>query len=291
MHTWRLAKATLTIADRPLVMGIVNVTPDSFSDGGQFATADLAIARGLEMVSQGADIVDVGGESTRPGAAPVPLELELQRVVPVVMGLSRQTAVPISVDTSKAKVARQCLQCGAQIVNDVTALAGDAEMLAVARDFEAGVVLMHMQGTPATMQHNPHYEDVFSDLIKFFRQRLRACTRAGIAAQRVVLDPGIGFGKTLEHTLTLLARLEEFQKLGRPILLGVSRKGFIGQLTGRSRPERLLGSVATACYAAARGAVQIVRVHDVAETRDAMTICGKIRELRRQPRKRKEDQA
>jgi dihydropteroate synthase len=288
MVLWRLPKHTLTIGERPLVMGIVNVTPDSFSDGGQFASADEAIAHGLELVRRGADLLDVGGESTRPGATPVPVEEELRRVAPVVEGLAAQTTVPISIDTSKAAVAHHCLQNGAQIINDVTALAGDADMPVVAKDFGAGVVLMHMQGTPATMQINPQYGDVVADLLRFFRRRLAACDRAGIDRERLVIDPGIGFGKAQEHTLTLLARLEEFQRLGRPVLLGVSRKGYIGLILGKPRHERLLGSVATLCYAVARGAVQIVRVHDVAQTRDAVTVCARIREFRKQAPKRKE---
>jgi dihydropteroate synthase len=285
---WRLATRTMTIGERPLVMGIVNVTPDSFSDGGRYDIADKAIAHGLELVRQGADLLDVGGESTRPGAAPVSVDEELRRVLPVVRTLAQETSVPVSVDTSKAQVARQCLEGGAQAINDVTALTGDPDMTAVVKDFGAGVVLMHMQGTPATMQINPHYGDVVADLLRFFRRRMTACDHAGIDRERVAIDPGIGFGKTLEHTLTLLARLEEFQRLGRPVLLGVSRKGFIGVIVGRPRHERVLGSVATLCYTVARGAVQIVRVHDVAETREALTLCGKIREFRKQPRNRKE---
>jgi dihydropteroate synthase len=289
MVLWRLAKQTLTIDELPLVMGIVNVTPDSFSDGGRFATADQAIAHGLELVEQGADLLDIGGESTRPGSTPVPEAEELRRVVPVVEALARQTRVPISVDTSKATVARQCLERGAQIINDVTALAGDLAMPALVQQFGAGAVLMHMQGTPATMQLNPQYRDVVADLLRFFRRRLAACAGAGIERERLALDPGIGFGKTQEHTLTLLARLEEFQRLGRPVLLGVSRKGYIGVVLNQPRDQRLIGSVATLGYAVARGAVQIVRVHDVAETRDAVTLCGKIREYRKQPARRKEN--
>jgi dihydropteroate synthase len=285
MVLWRLPKQALTVDERPLVMGIVNVTPDSFSDGGRFATAELAIAHGLELVEQGADLLDIGGESTRPGSAAVPVEEELQRVVPVVEALARQTTVPISVDTSKAAVARQCLERGAQIINDVTALAGDRAMPAVVQHFGAGVVLMHMQGTPATMQANPRYREVVGDLLKFFRRRLAACDRAGIDRECLAIDPGIGFGKTQEHTLTLLARLGEFQRLGRPVLLGVSRKGFIGLVLGKPRNQRLLGSLATACYAVAHGAVQIIRVHDVAETREAVTMCGRIREFRQPPGK------
>jgi dihydropteroate synthase len=290
MHVWHLREHTLTIAERPLVMGIVNITPDSFSDGGQFQTTDAAVAHGLALARDGADMLDIGGESTRPGAEPVSLEEELARVVPVVDALAGQISVPLSVDTSKAEVARQCLQRGARIINDVTALAGDPQMPAVAREFGAGVVLMHMQGTPQTMQRDPRYKDIIADLLRFFRQRLKACAAAGIPEERVALDPGIGFGKTLEHTLTTLARLGEFQKLGRPVMLGASRKGFLGQVTGRPRGERLIGSVAVACYAVAHGAAQIIRVHDVLETRDAVVLCGKIREFRKQPRRGKEEE-
>jgi dihydropteroate synthase len=281
MIAWRLAKQSLVIDERPLVMGILNVTPDSFSDGGLYDTPEIAIARGLAMAAQGADLIDVGGESTRPGATLVPLDVELARVVPVVKALTEQTVVPIAVDTSKAEVARQCLQRGAQAVNDVTALTGDQSMAMVVRDFAAGVVLMHMQGTPATMQVDPQYGDVVADISRYLRRRIKACVKAGIELERIVIDPGIGFGKTLEHTLTLLARLEELQKLKRPVLLGVSRKGFIGQIVDRPRSERVIGSVATVCYAMARGAVQIVRAHDVRETVEAARICGKIWEHRR----------
>jgi dihydropteroate synthase len=235
----------------------------------------------VELVAQGADLLDIGGESTRPGATPVPLEVELDRVVPVVGALARQTAVPISVDTYKAEVARQCLERGAQIINDVTALTGDPAMAEVARQFGAGVILMHMQGTPATMQLDPRYEDVVAEVLKYLRGRLKACLRAGIAAERIVIDPGIGFGKTVEHNLELLARLEEFQRLKRPVLLGVSRKGFSGMVLGRSLHDRLTGSIAIIGYAIGRGAVQIVRVHDVVQTRDAVVMCGKIREFRK----------
>jgi dihydropteroate synthase len=281
MTSWRLPKRTLTIGERPLVMGIVNVTPDSFSDGGQFKSTAAAVAHALELVKQGADLLDIGGESTRPGATPVPLDQELQRVVPVVEALAGKIKVPISVDTSKAAVARQCLKRGAEIINDVTALTGDPEMLEVAAESRAGVVLMHMLGTPATMQIDPRYRDVVGDLLRFFRRRLAACKRAGLQSERLVIDPGIGFGKTQEHTLTLLARLEEFQRLGRPVLLGVSRKGYIGLLIGKPRQERMIGTVATLCYAVARGAVQIVRVHDVAPVREALTIGAAIREHRK----------
>jgi dihydropteroate synthase len=279
MHEWHLPDRVLTIGVRPLVMGIVNVTPDSFSDGGLHASAEAAVAHGLRLVEQGADLLDIGGESTRPGSAPVPMEEELARVLPVVQGLRGQTAAPLSVDTSKAAVARACLAAGAQVVNDVTALRGDPDMAGVVRDARAGVVLMHMQGTPATMQLDPRYDDVVADVARFFQERLQAAADVGIAAGRVVLDPGIGFGKTAAHNLHLLARLETFQQFGRPVCLGVSRKGFLGRLLG-DRPvgQRLAGSLAAVCHAMARRAVQVVRVHDVAETRDAVMTLAAIDE-------------
>lgn len=276
MH-WHLSDRVLTVGRRPLVMGIVNVTPDSFSDGGQFASTDAAVAHGLALVREGADLLDIGGESTRPGAQPVSLDEELRRVVPVVAALAAQVVLPISVDTSKAEVARQSIAAGAQIVNDVTALRGDPGMGEVVRSSNAGVILMHMQGTPQTMQDAPHYDDVVADIGRFLEERLHDLAERGIAAERTALDPGIGFGKTLEHNLEILARLEEFQRLGRPVCLGISRKGFISQvLGGRARDERLAGSVAVACWAACRGSAQIVRVHDVRETADALRLIDAV---------------
>jgi dihydropteroate synthase len=253
-------------------MGIVNVTPDSFSDGGRYATTEAAVAHGLELVRQGADLLDVGGESTRPGSQPVSLDLELARVVPVVRALAGQTSVPLSVDTSKALVARQALAAGAHVVNDVTALRGDPDMAKVVRDFGAGVILMHMQGTPATMQLAPAYDDVIREVRGFLQERLQAAADVGIAGSQVVLDPGIGFGKTRQHNIELLARLGELQRLGRPVCLGVSRKGFLGKLLDRPLEERLAGSLAAACFALAHRAAGILRVHDVAETRDAVVV-------------------
>jgi dihydropteroate synthase len=276
-YHWTLPTATLAIGRRPLVMGIVNVTPDSFSDGGQHVSTEAAIAHGLELVRQGADLLDVGGESTRPGAAEVPLTQELERVLPVVEALAAHAGVPVSVDTSKAEVARRCLEHGAQVVNDVTAL-GDADMPVVVRDFRAGVVLMHMQGTPTTMQRDPRYDDVVRDIARFLRERLDQALAAGIETNQVVLDPGIGFGKTFEHNLELLARLDAFQALGRPLCLGVSRKGFLGKLLGRPVERRLAASLAAALYAMSRGAVQVVRVHDVEQTRDAVTVFAALEE-------------
>jgi dihydropteroate synthase len=269
---WHLRDRILYPGRRPLVLGIVNVTPDSFSDGGRFASADAAVAHGLSLVEQGADLLDVGGESTRPGSQPVPLDEELRRVIPVVRALAERTGAPISVDTSKAEVARQSLEAGAHIVNDVTALRGDPAMPEVVRSFQAGIILMHAQGTPATMQINPTYEDVVSEVVGFLEARLQALADLGIAGTRVVLDPGIGFGKTGEHNWELLRRLDELRRLGRPVCLGVSRKGFLGKLLGRPVGERLAGSLAVACHALGRGAVQVLRVHDVAETRDVVEV-------------------
>jgi len=278
MFEWRLTDCILKIGRRPLVMGIVNVTPDSFSDGGQYATAESAIAHGLQLTEDGADLLDIGGESTRPGAAPVPLEEELRRVVPVVAGLAAQTRVPLSVDTSKAEVACRCLESGARIINDVTALAGDPAMAEVALKHGCGVILMHMQGTPQTMQQAPHYEDVVAEIGQFFAQRLKWAAAAGITQEHIVLDPGIGFGKKGKHNLEILARLAEFQSLGRPVCLGVSRKALIGQILQRPVAQRLAGSLAALLFAQSRSAVQIVRVHDVRETRDAVEILAAIQE-------------
>ena len=279
MHLWQLTDRLLTIANRPLVLGIINVTPDSFSDGGKCLNVEAAVAKGLELVQHGADILDIGGESTRPGAGAVPLEEELRRVVPVVVGLVRQTAAPLSVDTSKAEVARSSLEAGAHIINDVTALAGDLEMMEVARESKAGVILMHMKGTPATMQVDPHYEDVVVEIGRFFEERLRVTAEAGIPPERIVLDPGIGFGKTSEHNLEILARLGEFQRFGRPVCLGVSRKGFVGRLlNNRPVERRLAGSLAALCHAMSHRAVQVVRVHDVEESRDAVNVVASIQE-------------
>ena len=272
---WRIARRELVI-DHPLVMGIVNTTPDSFSDGGQFLAPNAAINHGLELIAQGADLLDVGGESTRPGSVPVPLEEELRRVLPVVRGLVAQTAVPISVDTSKSEVARQCLAAGAAIINDVTALRGDPAMPEVIRQSGAGVILMHMQGTPATMQHDPQYGDVVAEVHQFLDMRMQELNSFGLAREQMVIDPGIGFGKTKSHNLQLLAQLARFQQLGRPVCLGVSRKGFIGGIAGRPPTERIAGSLAAACHALSREAVQILRVHDVGPTADAVKVIQAI---------------
>jgi dihydropteroate synthase len=281
LHEWHLPDRILRLDDRPLVLGIVNVTPDSFSDGGRHAIPEAAVDHALDLVRQGADLLDIGGESTRPGSTPVPTDEELRRVLPVVEALAARTTVPLSVDTSKAEVAAACLAAGAHVINDVTALRGDPGLAEVVRAAGAGVILMHMQGTPATMQLAPHYEDVVAEIDGFFQERLRAAADVGIAGPRVVLDPGIGFGKTEAHNLELLARLEAFQHLGRPVCLGVSRKGFLGRVLGRPVEGRLAGSLAAVCYAAARQAAQVVRVHDVEATRDAVTLIAAVRQAAR----------
>ncbi|HTU19061.1 MAG TPA: dihydropteroate synthase [Gemmataceae bacterium] len=276
--TWQLRDRILTPGAPPLILGIVNVTPDSFSDGGRFLDTDAAVTHALHLVEEGADLLDIGGESTRPGSQPVALEDELSRVLPVVRRLAVQTAVPLSVDTNKAEVARQALEAGAHIINDITALQGDPAMPAVIRAHRAGVILMHMQGTPATMQTAPHYANVVAEVAAFLEARLQACADLGIAGSQVVLDPGIGFGKTAEHNVQLLAHLEELRRLGRPVCLGVSRKGFLGQLLGRPLEQRLAGSLAAVCFALARGSAQIFRVHDVAATRDAVGVMDALRQ-------------
>jgi dihydropteroate synthase len=255
-------------------MGVVNVTPDSFSDGGLYLDPDAAIAHGEELARAGAEILDVGGESTRPGAEPVSVEEELRRVGPVIAGLAG-TKAAISIDTSKATVAAAALDAGAEIVNDVTALRGDGEMSALCADRGATVVLMHMAGSPRTMQENPTYEDVVDDVKGFLAERLRAAVAAGIDEERIWLDPGIGFGKTAEHNLELLRRLSELRGLGRPLVIGTSRKGLIGKVDGSDAGERLGGTIASSVLAAAEGA-EVLRVHDVAEVGQAMAVAGAI---------------
>jgi len=258
----------------PKLMGVVNVTPDSFSDGGLYLDPEAAIQHGEELSQAGAAILDVGGESTRPGAEEVSLAEELRRVEPVVAGLAGDAAA-ISIDTSKATVARAALDAGAEIVNDVTALRGDPEMAALCADRDAIVVLMHMAGTPRTMQADPVYDDVVADVKAFLAARLEAAVAAGVAEERIWLDPGIGFGKTAEHNLELLRRLSELSGLGRPLVIGTSRKSFIGRLDGSDANARLGGTIASSVLAAAEGA-EVLRVHDVAEVGQAMAVAGAI---------------
>ncbi len=256
----------------PVVMGIVNVTPDSFSDGGRYLDVQAAVAHGLELQAAGAAILDIGGESTRPGAEPVSESEELRRVVPVIDGLrAAGLEARISIDTSKAVVAQAAIEAGADIVNDVTALRGDPAMVDVVADHDVECCLMHMLGQPRTMQANPWYEEVVSDVRGFLEARMSFAVTHGVAEERILLDPGIGFGKTDIHNLELLGRLHELTELGRPIVIGTSRKSFLGRLTGRPVTDRLAATIATNVIAYERGA-RIFRVHDVAPVRDALLI-------------------
>jgi dihydropteroate synthase len=256
----------------PIVMGVVNVTPDSFSDGGAWLDPAAAIAHGRALAAEGAAILDVGGESTRPGAEPVPVEDELRRVLPVLEGLA-DAGARRSIDTSKARVAKAAIAAGATLVNDVTALRGDPAMAPLLAACDCGVCLMHMLGEPRTMQRDPRYDDVVDDVKAFLGERLAFAVAQGIAEERIWLDPGIGFGKTIEHNLQLLARLDELVALGRPLVVGTSRKSFLGAITGRGALERVPATIATNVLALAAGA-RVFRVHDVAEARDALLVAA-----------------
>ncbi|WP_146519647.1 dihydropteroate synthase [Stieleria varia] len=252
-------------------MGILNVTPDSFSDGGKHFSIDDAVSAALQMQSDGAGIIDIGGESTRPYSEPVAAEDEMQRVVPVIKRLAGKLAIPISIDTSKASVADAAIDAGAEIINDVTGLEGDPKMPDVARQREVGVCVMHMRGTPQTMQDDPRYENVVDEILHYLRQRYQYCLDAGIEPQRICLDPGIGFGKTHEHNLELLRSTNRFCELSSPILIGHSRKGFIGKVLGDKEADRKAGTLGVSLAVAAAGA-DIIRVHDVRETVDALML-------------------
>ena len=267
---------TFTLGERTLVMGIVNVTSDSFSDGAMFATAEDAVAHGARLVDEGADLVDVGGESTRPGSDPVEVDEELRRVVPVIEGLAKaRPGTPISIDTRKPKVAIAALDAGACVVNDITA-GRDTKLLEIVARTGAGIVLMHMLGEPKTMQDDPRYDDVVAEVNEFLRERIEAAVFAGIPEERTCIDPGIGFGKTVEHNLALLRAVPALRMLGAAVMVGASRKGFIGTLTGVEDPAaRLEGSLAVAVLAAAHGA-DLVRVHDVEATVRALKVADAV---------------
>ncbi|MCP9455401.1 MAG: dihydropteroate synthase [Nitrospira sp.] len=261
--------------ERPLIMGVINVTTDSFYDGGRYLDPQRAVAHALELVEQGADILDIGAESTRPGAKPVSEEEERARLLPVLDLVARRVTVPISVDTTKSAVAQAALDAGASIINDISALRGDSRMASVVARSGAAVILMHMQGTPLTMQDAPHYEDVVREVGQFLQERLQVAMEAGISRMNILLDPGIGFGKLLPHNLDLLNRLTEFTKLGRPLVVGPSRKSFIGQIVGRPVEQREWGTAAAVAVAVDRGA-RILRVHDVAMMADVAKVAAAI---------------
>ncbi|BCM25532.1 dihydropteroate synthase [Methyloradius palustris] len=259
---------------RPHVMGIVNVTPDSFSDGGKFASTQKAVEHALKLIEEGADILDIGGESTRPGATPVELGEELSRVIPVIEELVNKVGVPISIDTYKPEVMRHAIAAGADIINDISALQAPGALEIVANS-KAGVCLMHMQGTPQTMQQDPQYQDVVTEVIEFLKQRLTAANEAGIASERILLDPGFGFGKRTTHNIALLQALPQILELGRPLLVGLSRKSILGQLVGADVDQRLHASLAASVISVMKGA-RIVRVHDVKATVDALKVVAAL---------------
>jgi len=266
---WRACDRSWEFPRPTLVMGVVNVTPDSFSDGGKFQSANQAVEHALRLVDEGADILDIGGESTRPGAESVDDSVELSRVIPVIEKLAGQTQAALSIDTQKPTVAQAAVKAGAVIINDIAANREDEAMWQLVAETGAGYVAMHMQGTPQTMQEAPQYGNVVNDVEAFFISRMTRWNDWGMALEQVVLDPGIGFGKTVEHNLALLAALERFTKMQRPLLVGASRKSFIGHVTNTEVNDRLPGSLACACYAAQAG-VGVVRVHDVKETVQAL---------------------
>ena len=274
MTTWKLPGRALDCDERTLVMGVLNVTPDSFSDGGRFLDHEDAVKQALRMVEDGADLVDVGGESTRPGSDPVPADEERRRVVPIVERLAREVEVPISIDTRRAEVAAAAVEAGAKIVNDVTA-GRDPEMFDVVRSSGAALVLMHMKGEPKTMQEAPHYDDVVREVHDYLGERVEAAVAAGIGREAISVDPGLGFAKTTPHSLVLMKHTDALLDLGRPVLVGPSRKSFIGDVLGTEVGERAEGTVGAACYMVGKGA-HIVRVHDVRETVRAVRVVDAI---------------
>ena len=272
---WRVGERAFDCSERTLVMGILNVTPDSFSEDGRFFDPEEAVRHAAQMVSEGADVVDVGGESTRPGSDPVPDDEEIRRVLPVIERIVQQNPdLPISIDTRKAEVADRALAAGASVVNDVSA-GGDPGMLDIVRKHEAAIVLMHMKGEPKTMQEAPEYEDVVGEVHEFLRERIEAAEFAGIDAERIAIDPGIGFGKNLEDNLELMRRIDAFPDLGRPVLVGPSRKRFIGTLLDAPEDERIEGTIGAVAWLVSRGA-HIVRVHDVREVVRAVRVIDAI---------------
>ena len=257
------------------IMGVLNVTPDSFSDGGKYNYIDSAVRRALAIESEGADIIDIGGESSRPGASPVPLDEEVKRVVPLVKELKQILKIPISVDTYKSKVARLALEAGASIINDITGLNQDIDMATVIKEYGAEVVIMHMQGTPQNMQKDPKYDDVLKDIYSFLEEAIEKAAQSGIKRDKIIIDPGIGFGKTLKDNLTILKNIRFFKKLNLPILIGPSRKTFIGEITGKETEERLMGTASSVAVSIINGA-NIVRVHDVKEMVDVALVARAI---------------
>jgi len=274
---WMAQGHTLLVQERVLIMGVLNVTPDSFSDGGRYLGVETAVARAEEIEAEGADLLDLGGESSRPGSQPVPLDVELARVLPVLAALAGRLRIPISVDTTKAEVARRALDAGAAIINDISALRSDPAMADVVAKAQAGLILMHMQGTPATMQDHPAYTAVAEEVCEFLRSRMEAAVAAGIEVERIAVDPGFGFGKTSEHNVALLGGLPALRVLDRPIVIGPSRKSFVGGLLGRPVEEREWGTAATVAVGVFQGA-HVVRVHSVAQMKDVARVAQALRD-------------
>lgn len=272
---WRCREQVLLCGERALIMGVINVTPDSFSDGGHYLAPEQAVKRAQEMLADGAQIIDVGGESSRPGAAPVSADEEIRRVLPVIQAIRHQSDAVISIDTTKASVARSALALGAHIINDITAGEADPAMLDLVAETGAGLILMHMQGRPQTMQDKPHYGDVVGEVTAYLATRAELAQERGVSASSIVIDPGIGFGKTLDHNWALLGKLPRVSALPYPVLVGVSRKRFLGELCDRDIEERMPASLAAAVLARAHGAA-IIRVHDVKETCDALRVADRL---------------
>ncbi len=282
-YTLRLGSRDLPLGDKTLVMGVLNVTPDSFSDAGKFFRFETALRRGRELIEAGADILDIGGESTRPFSDPVSLEDELRRVLPIIEKIREFTDIPISIDTNKAEVARRAISAGADIINDISSLRFDAEMADVAAETGAPLILMHMQGTPETMQQNPYYSSLFSEIITFLEERIQYAVERGVDRNQVLVDPGIGFGKTVTHNLRIIRDLELLHCLNRPVVLGASRKRFIGSVLDRPVEEREWGTAVAHTFGVAAGA-HVIRVHDVAIHKQAAAMADALREACWNPR-------
>ena len=268
-------RSSLDLSRKVAVMGILNLTPDSFYDGGRYRTEKEILNRVEQMVKEGADIIDVGGESTRPGAESVSAEVEIRRTIPYIEKITSLFDVPVSIDTYKAKVAKAAIEAGAQMVNDISGLKFDSQMASVVSFYKVPVVVMHIKGTPKNMQENPYYESLMDEIISYLRESLQIAEKAGVEREKIIIDPGIGFGKTVEHNLKILKRLDELKVLGRPILIGVSRKSFIGKILSLPVEKRLPGSLAASCVAVVKGA-RVVRTHDVRETWEAIRVVEKI---------------
>ena len=275
-YSIRCRNRTLLLGRRTLLMGVLNVTPDSFSDGGLFFDKEKAISHGLRMVEEGADIIDIGGESTRPGAKPLELEEELRRVIPVIEHLAKRVGVPISVDTYKSAVAKRAIDAGAEIINDISGLHFDPTLAQIAAEEDTPLVLMHIRGIPETMQKNVHYDSLFSEILRYLKDSIRRAESAGLDAQQIIIDPGIGFGKTVEDNLLIIKNLHEFRILGKPILLGTSRKSFIGKITKAVAGERLAGTLSSTAIGVLNGA-HIIRSHDVLQAKKAIAVADAIR--------------